>query len=867
MYDKTTTFGLASCEPGAPAPVLCGVSANGRLDGVLFDLTLRQTYRNTGDSVLEVVYTFPLPTRAVLLGFASELNGERKVGAVVAKRAAERQYEEALAEGDAPVMVEALDNGLNTANIGNLKPGDELVLEVRFAQLLSFEQGRLRVAIPTTIAPRYGNAESAGLQPQQVPHASLLAEYPLSLSVIIAGALAGGIVECPTHRFTREAVDGGLRLDLAPDAWLDRDVVIVVKPREPLPSLVIQARDTVPEAAPVVVMAALQPPLTTPRKHIALKLLVDCSGSMGGDSIASARVALHGALAGLTAHDQVSVSRFGSTVEHVLAPSASTPQTLRRLKPAVDAIDADLGGTEMEAALKAVFALPVPRECAGADVLLVTDGEIWQAEEMTAAARASGHRVFAIGVGSSPAEGVLRALAEATGGACEFATPGEALEAAAGRMLVRIRQQPWRDARIDWGCEPLWQTALPTSVFGGDTVIAFAGMSAPAAAPTVRLLAVDTQGAQTEVARGEADAPCPGDTLPRIAAARRIATAEEGAALELAVAYQLMSKHTNCILVHQRADADKATEEAELHRVSSMLAAGWGATATALAPLLASRNPQSCSFFEDRFGRVESIKRVEPIERSVPASLRAMTETVLEYFAQGGQVQGLASHCSALPLHDDAKSALHEVVRFGLCAGPDEAWLMLAFWATSPPVCMAGAAAAAVLRSHLRIGAHIARCTNVFDRLLGHHDADNWEHASMLRSAPSSTPWTSTVKTKEFRAWLAMQGQVKKNAIRSRVANCQLVEEFYGDLNSLHADGRFDELIEQFDYSTEDERRSRPPWHRIPMHFSVREGSAKLKSALILYGDFLASNDRSEAMPVPAPPPAAPRVGKLALVE
>jgi Ca-activated chloride channel family protein len=169
-----------------PAPVLTGVRANGRLDGVLFDLTLRQTYRNTSDSVLEVVYTFPLPTQAVLLGFASELNGERKVGTVVAKRAAERQYEEALAEGDAPVMVEALADGLHTANIGNLKPGDELVLDVRFAQLLSFEPGRLRLAIPTTIAPRYGNAESAGLQPQQVPHASLLAEYPLALSVTIA---------------------------------------------------------------------------------------------------------------------------------------------------------------------------------------------------------------------------------------------------------------------------------------------------------------------------------------------------------------------------------------------------------------------------------------------------------------------------------------------------------------------------------------------------------------------------------------------------------------------------------------------------------------------------------------------------------
>jgi Ca-activated chloride channel homolog len=742
MNDETKAFGLASREPGAAAPVLTGVRANGRLDGVLFDLTLRQTYRNTSDSVLEVVYTFPLPTHAVLMGFASELNGERKVGTVVAKRAAERQYEEALAEGDAPVMVEALADGLHTANIGNLKPGDELVLEVRFAQLLSFEQGRLRLAIPTTIAPRYGNAEAAGLQPQQVPHASLLAEYPLSLSVIIVGALASGIVECPTHRFTREAVDGGLQLDLAPDAWLDRDVVIVVKPREPLPSLVIQARDAVPHAAPLVVMAALQPPLTTPRKHIALKLLVDCSGSMGGDSIASARVALHGALAGLTEHDQVSVSRFGSTVEHVLAPSASTPQTLRRLKSAVDAIDATLGGTEMEAALRAVFGLPVHRDCAGADVLLVTDGEIWQAEEMTAAARASGHRVFAIGVGSSPAEGVLRALAEATGGACEFATPGEALEAAAGRMLVRIRQQPWRDACIDWGCEPLWQTALPTSVFGGDTVIAFAGMSAPAAAPTVRLLAVDTQGAQTEVARGEADAPFPGGTLPRIAAARRIATADEGAALELAVAYQLMSKHTNCILVHQRADADKATEEAELQRVSSMLAAGWGATSTVMESASFSYSAMSTpTVWRSARAPVEldiqfSLASADDSEMSAclheqvpdenPASLKEIALCVVDHLAHGAQIRGLAGHCQALALHPDVRMVLDRVVALGISDG--QALLLLAHWTNVRADGLRSAPITAALQPHLEAldTTLVDACVRLFEQLLGGYSVDVW---------------------------------------------------------------------------------------------------------------------------------------------
>ena len=706
MIDEKKMFGLASCEVGAPAPVLTGVQATGRLDGVLFELTLRQTYRNPGNRVLEVVYTFPLPIQAVLLEFASELNGERKVGTIVAKPEAERRYEEALAEGDAPVMLEALADGLHTANIGNLKPDDEIVLEVRFAQMLAFDQGRLRLVIPTTIAPRFGSAESAGLQPQQVPEASLLAEYPLALSVDVRGVLARGTVECPTHRFTREPHDGGLRLDLAAGAWLDRDVVILVQPNEPRPSLVIQARDTVPQAAPVVVMAALQPPVTAPRQSIALKLLVDCSGSMGGDSIASARVALHGVLAGLSERDQLSVSRFGSTVEHVFAPAACTPHALRHLRHAIDAIDANLGGTKMEAALQAVFRLPVSTEADGTDVLLVTDGEIWQAKEMVAAARASGHRVFAIGVGTSPAEGVLRSLAEATGGACEFATPGENLEAAAARMLVRIRQQPWREARIDWGAEPVWQTALPGSVFGGDTVIAFAGMPAMVALPMVRLLALDPSGGITELARGEADARCPGDTLPRIAAARRVATSTDREGLKLAVAYQLMSEQTNCILVHERANADKVIDEAELHRVSSMLAAGWGATSTVQfseSVSLASASYESLStpsvwrssrsaeagpvsaraslgsMFEDEIPAFMH-KQAVPGQ---PMTLADIARTVADYLEQGGRVEGLPAHCRQWPPAAPLQQLLGELAADGI----DEAlvWLLLAQWIAERP--------------------------------------------------------------------------------------------------------------------------------------------------------------------------------------
>ncbi len=741
MNEDSPQFAL-SCKNGdATAPALVGVQAQGRLDAVLFELTLRQTYRNMSSQVLEVVYTFPLPPMAVLLGFASELNEERQEGVIVAKREAERQYEESLEEGDAPVMLEAHDDGLHTANIGNLKPGDELVLECRFAQLLNFEQGRLRVSIPTTIAPRYGHAEQAGLQPQQVPLASMDVEYPLALTLTLGETLAGATAECPTHRVaTSLGQDGSMRMDLFPGARLDRDVVVIVTPREPRPSLLVRSDNVFDTSVPVVMMAALQHPTGAPRERIALKLLVDCSGSMNGDSITSARAALRGVVAGLSEHDHLSLSRFGSTVEHLFAPSQAKPQALRHLQPLIDGIQADLGGTEMEGALSAVFGLPRSAEHGGPDVLLITDGEIWQAQQMIAAARNSGHRVFAIGVGSAPAEGVLRALAESTGGACEFAAPGEALEAAAHRMLHRMRQPVFANVRIDWGGAPAWTCGPAPSVFAGDTIIAFAGFNRPPQASAVRLLADDAQGKAVELARVEADAPCPGDSLPRLAAARRIAQDTAIDSLGLALQYQLMSKQTNCILAHRRADKDKAVEQAKLHRVSSMFAAGWGGLGTvreaALSRGLSSRHMFSRRMPSPASRYIRFSLDAEPLDlRAILrkagmdqelATLAAMAQSVADHLDQGGSVQSLAESCAGLTLHTDARQAIEDVVNLGFSV--DQAWLLLAEWVNTRKNWLADVGIAARLQPMINALDPVlaAAATTVFERELGGYPNDGW---------------------------------------------------------------------------------------------------------------------------------------------
>ena len=141
----------------------------GRLDGLL---TIQQRYRNRTGRLIETAYTFPLAHGASLLGLSVTLGDKKMSGAVIEKQQAAQRYERAIDEGDTPVLVEQSAPGLYTANLGNLQDGEEATIEIEYAQLLRFEQGGLRLSIPTVVAPRYGDPQAqGGLAPHETTDA------------------------------------------------------------------------------------------------------------------------------------------------------------------------------------------------------------------------------------------------------------------------------------------------------------------------------------------------------------------------------------------------------------------------------------------------------------------------------------------------------------------------------------------------------------------------------------------------------------------------------------------------------------------------------------------------------------------------
>jgi len=95
-----------------------GVVAKGDLRGLCLEMSVEQRFRNPGDDHLEVVYSFPLPWRAVLLGVEVLLGDKRLSGRVSEKAAATQKYEDTIADGDAAIMLECNHDESYTHGLG-----------------------------------------------------------------------------------------------------------------------------------------------------------------------------------------------------------------------------------------------------------------------------------------------------------------------------------------------------------------------------------------------------------------------------------------------------------------------------------------------------------------------------------------------------------------------------------------------------------------------------------------------------------------------------------------------------------------------------------------------------------------------------
>lgn len=597
-----------------------------RVKGLCARSTLEQTFVNLEDRPIEALYAFPLPDNSAVCGFEVVFFDHVFTGAVEEIDRAIEQYDDALAAGHGAYLLEQHRPDVFSVRVGNLKPRQAVTIRISWLQDVQVVDRQIRLAFPTTLSPRYTTA--TGTDPIDAaidadtlnpPHV-LSVPYGLSMEVEIdlPGVAA---VTSPSHAIAfspSPGTPGEGRGEGLHESRVTKQITL----REPL-------TQTNRDIVLTISLAADQQPfaLATTAKNenfIALNFipefdhdeldtrptttlfLLDCSGSMEGESIAQAAAALECCLRAMNEGDHFNICRFGSTYE-LLAPQPLT-YSHNTLQSALNFIrqGGNLGGTELLPPLETL--LNASTGAGITNIVLLTDGQVSNEPAILALARRkrSRNRIFTFGIGHGASHFLVNGLARVTGGAAEFITPGERIEDKVLRTFGRLASPPVTDVEIDFhttDADIAPRTLGP--IFDGDALRVFAKIPGSKLPERVTLRCNTPAGprAWTVNVQPSADADNALPTLWARSMIREIEDASDGVLtsgsmptapdnqrlIHLSKTYNLTCSQTAFIALEHRSIEDRTTGQPALRRVPIQLTKNWGGvdTGTGMAAMAA----------------------------------------------------------------------------------------------------------------------------------------------------------------------------------------------------------------------------------------------------------------------------------------
>lgn len=442
--------------------------------GYVARVKVKQTFTNPCDQPIEAVYVFPLPQDAAVNDMLIRV-GERVIRGVIKKREEAKQiYEQAKQEGKTTALLEQERPNIFSQSIANILPGNEIVVEITYDDLLPYEKGRYEFVFPMVVGPRYIPGTPTGKQAggwapdtDQVPDASRITPPVLKpgersgQDIMITVKLDAGLpvraIESPSHS-----------LEGQPERFpLEGPCVIRLAPRDTIPNKDFVLRYRVAGEAPQIAllsesggdggwfMLMFQPPEQAPKEQVAPKEMIfvlDTSGSMSGEPLALVKQGIRRALENLNPDDTFQVIRFSNDYSSFEpAPVPATRENIRRGLSWINGLAAS-GGTEMLKPLCAALTFP-PREDRLRIVFFMTDGYVSNEAAILDAVRRNlgeNSRLFTFGIGSSVNRYLLERLAEMGRGDVRYILLKDRPDEAVDEAYRRIRSPILTHLRVDW---------------------------------------------------------------------------------------------------------------------------------------------------------------------------------------------------------------------------------------------------------------------------------------------------------------------------------------------------------------------------------------------------------------------------------
>lgn len=415
---------------------------------------LAQTFVNSSTvAIQEANYCFPLYDGSVIISFRCWLDGKNLLeGEVKPKAAAKAEYRDAVARQRVAALLEEHTPEIFETVVGNIPPQTVVKVEITYVNELKADNGGdgMLVTIPTSIAPRYGTPPTG--YPTSTSSSPRTVENGLKIQIEVSASLPIQKLENPTHPIsvelgseghpTRAETFGKLgergfdpkkaRASLSDrNAVLGKDfVLLIVASSSHLCRVLVECHPNLPDHS--VVMTTIIPQemfaahLSPKATNAEIIFVADRSGSMLGkmDALISALQVLLERIPELCLFN---ICSFGS--QHSLLWPRSRSPTSTNLghakKHLLTSFRADLGGTELLPALETVVRQRMTSEDLRTEVILLTDGEVWNTEatiDFVRTSRSSANdkiRFFALGIGNAVSHSLVEGIGRQGGGYAE----------------------------------------------------------------------------------------------------------------------------------------------------------------------------------------------------------------------------------------------------------------------------------------------------------------------------------------------------------------------------------------------------------------------------------------------------------------
>ena len=411
---------------------------------------IRQSYKNTESTPIEVFYSFPTGGSVSVIDFFARI-GDRTIKTILkVKQEAREDYNTAISRGDGAMLMERISGDVFSVSLGNVMPNSELDVIIKYVQELKTEidATNVRLNVPLTIMPRYTSVVNP--TPESVLQGKLVNppkvnEKPYNLSIGGSIVMTDSIVsiDSKTHKIKMSNMnEKSLNFEINDLDALNEDIVVSIKRGVPKSGSLIQRADTLKLDNEIYRFCTMvniiphfeqvaQPTITDAHYTV----IIDKSGSMQGADLENCKQGAKIFVLSLPQGSSFDIYAFDDQFEKFTPKNPETAK-MEGLQW-IDNIRTG-GSTEMYGVLADAYK-SIKQQGKNGVIVLLSDGGISDTDKVLKLVKQNrSTSCFTVGIGQQVSHALIDGIAEMSNGRAEYVNSGA--DAVKDKILSQLKR-------------------------------------------------------------------------------------------------------------------------------------------------------------------------------------------------------------------------------------------------------------------------------------------------------------------------------------------------------------------------------------------------------------------------------------------